>query len=288
MKILKCFQKSANLSSKAILKAFFPARCLSCRSFFHVPPNFIENIFSKPSIIDEETNNLEFLFDKIMAGHLCKACLKEFACIDSPKCPKCGIVFKSREGEDHMCGECVNEPKKFGFARALGVYDKTLMSLIHRFKYEGKIQLAKPLSLLLFKVFLLNWRKREIDVVMPVPLHSKRLKQRGFNQAFMLIRYWPEFDELLIANSFGLSFNIDFKSLMRTRWTKSQTGLNKKQRMENIKNAFGIADPEKIISKYILLVDDVFTTGATLNECAQTLIRAGAKQVDVLTLARAV
>ena len=106
----------------------------------------------------------------------------------------------------------------------------------------------------------------------------KRLRERGFNQSFLLVRRW--------AKQEGLPF--DGLTLSRSRWTEPQTALSRKERQKNIKGAFAVKDPDKIVGQKLLLVDDVYTTGSTVNECARVLMEAGAEFVDVLTLARAV
>jgi ComF family protein len=159
------------------------------------------------------------------------------------------------------------------------------MQLIHRYKYGGKTHLAAPLGALLFIALMRYWDVNAIDLVLPVPLHVRRLRKRGFNQAFLLIRDWE-----MIAAELKISpvnFQMKFDVLTRNRWTESQTGLARRKRLTNIKNAFSIKDPLKIEDKRILLVDDVYTTGATVDECAQVLLAGGAQTVDVLTLARA-
>ena len=129
------------------------------------------------------------------------------------------------------------------------------------------------------------WDIEGIDLVVPVPLHARRLKTRGFNQAFLLVKDWPCF-----AGASGINITdslIDRHLFVRDRWTEPQTGLNRKERMGNIKGAFSVTDASKISGKRILLVDDVYTTGATADECSRVLVNNGAEQVDVLTLARA-
>jgi ComF family protein len=159
------------------------------------------------------------------------------------------------------------------------------VGLIHNFKYNGKIQLAKPLGAFLFAAFIHYWDICSIDLIIPVPLHIKRLRKRGFNQTFLLIRDWFRIAEDLNIKLSGIQIEKDL--LVRNRWTKPQTGLNRKNRLTNIKNAFRIIDPEKVEKKRVLLVDDVYTTGATVNECAKVLLNAAALKVEVLTLARA-
>ena len=122
-------------------------------------------------------------------------------------------------------------------------------------------------------------------MVIPVPLHVKRLKKRGFNQSFLLVKDWGFYAKTFDIEFSHMQFNRHL--LVRNRWTEPQTGLDRKKRKTNIKNAFRIRDVEKMNGKRVLLVDDVYTTGATADECSKVLLGAGATQVDVLTLARA-
>ena len=159
------------------------------------------------------------------------------------------------------------------------------MNLVLNLKYHGKIQLAKPLGKLLLVAFLQHWDADDVDIVIPVPLFKKRFKQRGFNQTFVLIKNWVDLAKELSADLTGL--HIERQALMRIRPTATQTGLGRKERMNNIRNAFSVPESHKIVGKRVLLVDDVYTTGATVDECSRVLIKHGAACVDVLTLARA-
>jgi ComF family protein len=193
-------------------------------------------------------------------------------------------MFQSREGDDHHCGECLEKPKRFRKARAFGVYDQALMESIHRFKYKGKVQLARPLGTLLLAAMLIYWDDDPPDLLVPVPLHARRFRERGFNQAFLLIRDLPR---MVAALPVQLSnIRTAREVLLRNRWTDPQIGLGRSTRLQNIKNAFSVSDETRVFQKKILLVDDVYTTGATVDECAGALLKAGAEWVDVLTLAR--
>jgi ComF family protein len=152
------------------------------------------------------------------------------------------------------------------------------MEAIHAFKYGKRASLSHPLAALARQAFFRFWDTDTIDLLVPVPLHLKRLRERGFNQAHLLIRRWAKLDQI---PSDGLV-------LSRTRWTEPQTALSPKERQKNIKGAFAVENPEKIKGQRIVLVDDVYTTGSTVNECARVLMAAGAETVDVLILARAV
>jgi ComF family protein len=287
-------------------QALFPTRCLVCGSLFHVAAheicdaeegdmgayhsNITQEFIEKQVVTYTHGNyyldNLPKVFGKWMAPFLCPICTSGFLPVESPQCSKCGMVFKSREGEDHVCGECLNSPKRFQIARSAGIYQNTLMAVIHCFKYKGKIQLSQPLGILLFAAFINFWKKINMDLIVPVPLHVKKLRMRGFNPSFLLVKDWMRSAEFLHVEAPDIP--IDINVLERKRWTEPQTGLGRKQRLANIKNAFHIRNGSKITGKRILLVDDVYTTGATVNECAKVLLKGGAKHVDVLTLARAV
>jgi ComF family protein len=246
---------------------------------------FIKKIVSTSVHDNYYLDNIPKVFDKLMAPFLCPICSSGFLPVESPKCSRCGMMFKSRQGEDHLCGECLDSPKRFQMARSAGIYKDTMMAVIHCFKYKGKTQLSRPLGTLLFAAFVSFWDKMNIDLIVPVPLHSKKLRMRGFNPSFLLVKDWVGIAKFLNVRLPDIPVDIDV--LTRRRWTEPQTGLRRKERLANIKNAFNINNDSKIAGKRILLVDDVYTTGATVNECSKVLLKGGAGRVDVLTLARA-
>ena len=192
----------------ALERALFPARCMVCGSFFHsdlsrsvcLPEKEFKDknslAFDNVQYSQEQSVNTclngDFKFDRLFSPYLCSACLSRYAPVESPVCIRCGIMFKSREGDDHLCGNCIKEPKRFKLARSPGIYDRTLMKAIHSLKYRGKIQMARPFGMLLFAAFIRFWDIKNIDLVVPVPLHLKRLKERGFNQAYLLVRNWAQ------------------------------------------------------------------------------------------------
>ena len=263
-----------------IKDVLFPAQCLVCGAFFH---NNSHQRNSLPAEVFQAGTAPDF--EKVMAPFLCRLCSKDFVAAVSPMCTVCGIMFQSREGQDHICGECLTSPKLFGMARTLGAYERALLAVIHRMKYAGKVQVARPLGALLFFALIRYWEPGRIDLAIPVPLHLIKIRTRGFNQSFLLVRGWESMAAALnVEQPF---IKVDGRALIRERWTDPQTGLGKKKRLANIKNAFGVSEFAKIEGKRILLVDDVYTTGATVNECAKVLLGAGAGRVDVLTLAQA-
>lgn len=295
--------------TEAMKEAFFPTRCLVCGSFFRNsrPENrnlkpFLQilgsweqglfdfaGFFQKTDLtnehVEESLGTDVKIFMALMSPFICANCSGTYMAVESPICSTCGVVFESREGEDHDCGECLNAPKRFKIARSAGVYDKVLMAAIHCLKYKEKIQLARPLGVLLFMAFCRYWNKGNINLIVPVPLHKRKFRSRGFNTSFLFVKEWAFISKAL--NGALPVIPVAGDILVRKRWTEPQTGLGRKERLQNIKNAFGVRNSSKIKGEKILIVDDVYTTGATANECAKVLMRAGAARVDVLTLARA-
>lgn len=269
--------------AETVQDALFPNQCLVCGSFFHFSGQKCNKDLLKKFLLNE---NKEKIFQNLMAPFLCGVCLSTYSPIESPVCGKCGIMFKSREGNDHFCEECLKSPRRFGTVRAAGIYDKAFMTLIHVFKYRGKTCLARPLGALLFITFKKCFENRNIDLIMPVPLHARRLRDRGFNQVFLLIRELEKISKILGSGSF--SKIVECHNLVRSQWTEPQTGLGRKKRFSNIRGAFSLMEASKVSGKNILLMDDVFTTGATVDECTKVLLNGGAEHVDVLTLARAI
>jgi ComF family protein len=267
---------------KILTRTIFPPKCLVCKSFLN-PPEGDNDGF--PEAVDLSAS-LQIQVERLMSEYLCRDCIDGLIAVESPLCSCCGMPFESRHGSDHRCGECSTSPKNFRIARAPLIYEQVFTEVIHCYKYNGKIQLARPLGELLLMAFRLFWDKDSIDVVVPVPLHIKRLRERGFNQALLLTRYWQTITGQLPLDLSDLQVENDV--LVRSIPTAPQSGLGRKQRAANIKGAFGLLDKAKIIDKRILLVDDVYTTGATVDECARLLVHHGAAHVDVLSLARAV
>ena len=233
------------------------------------------------------TSILDFLFPPLChvcrrfipnAGplHICPDCRELFPKIVSPLCPVCGIPYLGAGG-DHCCGSCATSRPHFDAARAALVYDGSCRELIHAFKYHNKTHLRRPLALMAVEEITGFVRERAPDLLLPVPLHRKRLRIRGFNQAVLLGAFW----------SSCWKIPLDRRNLRRIRWTEPQINLSAVQRRENVKGAFSVQDPAAIDGRRVLLVDDVFTTGSTVEECAAVLKRAGAADVSVVTVARA-
>lgn len=210
--------------------------------------------------------------------HLCNDCLGALTPITHPICTVCGLPFSTPEGQDHPCENCLRKRPWYDCLRAAYFYSGPLMEAIQRFKYSSETQLASFLGTLLssFAKELVPNQPTADFLTVPVPLHMRRLRQRGFNQSLLLAK--------VVATDLGTQ--LDYLSLVRIRHTRAQTGLRKEERRKNVKDAFSVTYPEIIKGKKILLVDDVSTTGYTLNECARSLKKSGAIVVICLTLAR--
>ncbi len=239
---------------------------------------------------------------------VCSDCLKAIAPVSGPTCSVCGErVFSvhapdgetrpgtaaphepagkaaAEDGRPTRCGMCRRVEQPYQQARAYGSYDGNLRGLIHLLKYEQVRPAAKVLGEMLAQAAagLVAECGSGLRVVIPVPLHSSRLRERGFNQAELIAR------EALgrVAGGAAADFQLRSGVLRRKRATESQTGLTRHQRRENIRGAFEVARPEEVAGREVLLVDDVFTTGTTVSECARVLRRAGAERVLVATVAR--
>ncbi|MGQ9687561.1 MAG: ComF family protein [Desulfobaccales bacterium] len=204
----------------------------------------------------------------------CPACEAAVTWVASPLCPVCGRVYEAGVGADHLCGPCQTDPPPFERARAAVLYDEDGPSgrAIKGLKYNRRLDMLPVMHQWLRGPQCLEL-VAEADLVAPVPLHPKRLRQRGFNQALLLAQTFP-------------GATLERELLVRVRHTPPQTGLNPKERRENVKGAFAVPRPDRVKDKKVLLLDDVFTTGSTVKECTRVLRRAGARRVDVLTVAR--
>lgn len=188
-----------------------------------------------------------------------------------PKCHCCGVKLNDAPNPETICGQCLAEPPFFDSARAPLSYDDNSKQLILQLKHAGRRDGVKTFATMMRDCAI---NPELVDVIIPVPIHKKRLFDRGFNQSVWL------------GQELAKILNKDFDAfiLKRTKNTPSQNGLSQIGRINNVKSAFFVQKP--VTGKSILLIDDVFTTGATINACSKALKRAGAKRIDVLTLMR--
>jgi ComF family protein len=231
-------------SLRALLDFFLPGFCLFCQA--PVPPG--------------------------SESLACPLCLREIALIPQPYCSCCGAPFRSAVGLAHLCHDCLTNPPPFSRARAVALYDGQVLEAIHRLKYQRQLIYARFLGQVLAASTAAHL-VAAADLLVPVPLHPRRLRQRGFNQALLLAQTFPE-----------VPLGRDI--LVRQRPTLPQVKLSPQERQTNVKGAFLVPDPAALAGKTVLLVDDVYTTGATVKECARALHRAGVGKVEVLTVAR--
>ncbi len=206
---------------------------------------------------------------------LCKRCVDEIRPNPKPWCPRCG---RSVWRVDLLCPEC--RRTRYNFERTYSgyLYDGVLKECIHLFKYEGAQVLSRVLSVLMVRFIRSNPQIIDgIDAVLPVPLHRKRLRQREYNQSAML------------ASSVSKEFKLPFlDAVVKQRSTLPQNALNKEQRRHNVQGAFVARQGQAAAGRTILIVDDVFTTGSTIDECSRALLDAGAYRVRAVTLARGI
>lgn len=207
----------------------------------------------------------------------CAPCIETIGLIGHPICPGCGRPFPdSPDSNDHLCSECIKSTFHFKGARSAVMHSGVVRDRIHGFKFDKRLEWVHPLVELLETVYV-AWGIEPPDLVVPVPLHLKRLKERGFNQSGLLAGE--------LARKLGLAVCHD--ALLRKKCTEPQTRLNRTQRLKNVRGAFEAPYGEKVQKRRILLIDDVFTTGETLSECARTLAKKGAGPIYALTVTRA-
>lgn len=210
--------------------------------------------------------------------HLCADCAGTIVPVSSPACTVCGVPFHVDEGIDHKCGNCIVNPKPFHSARGAVHFQGAARQLIHRLKYGHKVHLARPLGLLTAESLSRFAAENSADLIIPVPLHPRRLRQRGFNQAALLAH--------ILGKKWQIPLSVN--NFRRIRWTEPQICLSVEERIKNVRGAFEVKEPSLVKGKRILLCDDVYTTGSTVSECAKVLKQAGADEVFVVTVARAV
>lgn len=226
---------------------------------------------------------------------LCSKCLEQIPCVAPPLCRCCGRPLRNvhavandaprrkmrpvpstkQQSDKDLCRLCNAYRRFFAAARAPFVYDGTVKDYIHRFKYGGERELGTALGVLLGRYLEREPTLWPVDAIVPVPLHPSRLEERGFNQAEVLAR--------VVGDWVGRPVMADV--LLRARPTETQTKLSAKTRRENVQGTFRAWLAERLAGRRLLLVDDVLTSGATADEAARTLLKAGATRVNVLTVA---
>jgi len=210
------------------------------------------------------------------SGHVCWDCLAGLRLIGAPFCDLCGDPAEGRVEHEFCCSSCVRKAPAFDRARSAARYRGTMRAILQSFKYGRETCLAADLVRLLDACVRTHYDAVRFDGVAFVPLHTRRERSRTYNQARLLARG--------LARCRGLPLLPAF--LRRIRPTGSQTALKSAARRTNVRGAFAVADSAWVEGRRLLLVDDIMTTGATVNECARTLKAAGALGVYVVTVAR--
>jgi ComF family protein len=243
---------------KALLDLFYPPRCAFCNKLLAA---------DEDSNLDLPAVSGDFLGPE---RFLCLDCARELSWI-AKSCPRC--AFPLEKGES-VCHHCHGSSFSFQDCCALARYQGKMKETLHRFKYHGRKSLAEPLAALLYKKIISQSWVSSVSFLVPVPLSRQRFLERGYNQASLLAA--------ALAGKIGLPVK---EMLERVRDTKSQTGLSRKRRAENLSGAFRCLQkiPER---SHILLVDDVLTSGATAHEAAKTLKGSGAGRISVAVLSR--
>jgi ComF family protein len=225
--------------------------------------------------------------DAFCADLICEACFADFRFITPPYCDVCGRPFDPSSTGPTVCGECRSGSARFDAARAIGRHTGALRQAILNLKFHDRRRLAAPLADLVAVRLEVDEteragalpltkgiRRRELQAVIPVPLHTDRLRTRGYNQSELIARH--------LADRAGLPLWTDV--LVRVRPTRPQTEiLSPAERRRNVAGAFEPRKVWRLTEACVLVFDDVFTTGSTMNECARVLKRAGAARVDALT-----
>lgn len=230
-----------------LLKLLFPNRCRSCRAVL------------------EDSDDA-----------LCFTCAAAVEYLGDALCRVCGQPLLRSGGADFRCGYCITTPPPYDVARSVIKYDSPARELLHRLKYQADSTVVPAI-----KEIIEEFDARDFcqsDMIVPVPLYTKRLKVRGLNQALVLARlFFPT-----------QKARIHPQLLQRIKNTSSQTGLDGAARRRNLRGAFRLKRGESVRGKTVCLVDDVYTTGTTVNECSRLLRRKGATTISVLTLCRVV
>lgn len=234
-----------------IVNFVFPAQCIICKTF-------IEN-----------------------NDGICFECLNEIEFISDPKCAYCGYPFEIKFPESgknklYVCPRCLKSKPKFDKCVSVVRYNDASKKIILPFKHADKTNYAKIMGRMMASTVSPFIEK--VDFIVPVPIHLKRMLKRKYNQSALLSN--------VISSITGKPAL--FNTLIRTSFKESQGHLSIKDRKLNVSGAFSVKNPFKIKGKNILIIDDVFTTGATINECAKVLKSAGARRIFVVTFARVV
>lgn len=236
--------------------------------FSHLAANFLDILFP-PRCIGCRVRVGSFL-----SNNFCQHCTAKINYLSLPVCRICGTEIYCGDGETHLCGDCLKKQPPFSLARSLVWYDEVIRELFLRLKFNADTSVIPGLFQLISCYDTTGFQ--QVDWIVPVPLHRRRLRKRGLNQSLILARmFFPAHRHLLRTDL-----------LERTQNSRPQTLLSGVRRRRNLRGVFKTAKSEEIEGAVVCLVDDIFTTGTTVAECTRTMLKSGAKEVKVLTMAR--
>jgi ComF family protein len=242
-----------NALFRSLIQFLYPAQCRHCK----------ENL------------------DPADGHYICKYCWEEVRFIEAPFCQTCGYPLNPLASLPEKVFSCDNCPDdvKFRKARAIAYYDSVVGEAVRLLKYQDKTIMADPLADLMFNTMPRLLDVQDYDYIIPVPIHKKKMRKRGYNQMELIGRR--------LSTKTGIP--LELRSLVKSVNTPPQRGLDAEDRQKNIKGSFEVPDRSKIEGKRILLIDDVMTTGATVSECAKVLLRDGkVRYTDIYVLTRTV
>ena len=237
---------------------------------FRNPGKSISNLVAKRCIACGDicrTKDLEF--------DCCPECRIELRPLQDGFCPGCGTMYTAPGEGVYLCLECRENPKSWSQIGFFNLYDGMLKDLIIDFKFNSNLGISRLLQRLMHRAYEMHNREFPPDVLVPVPLHPKRLQQRGFNQSREIAKRISDKEKIRMLP----------RALSRVKDTDSQVGLSREQRKRNLADAIEV-NTRELRGEKVLLVDDIYTTGSTIEACADVLNSAGVKRVDVLVLAR--
>lgn len=243
---MRCF-KALSFIKKSLFSALMPEICLFCGSL-----------------------------DLNVDSSICPECLSSLRWVSQPICKVCGQPLRTGSVvHPNLCGTCLSSPPIYDTARYGLYYESSVRAAITRFKFDSSLASSKPLAEFLVQTFYRYYADVKFDVILPAPLHTKRLLSRGFNQTVILSRR--------LSKATGIP--LDRTGIIKIRNTEPQARLSRSKRLSNLSNAFEIKHVKQMIDKRVLIVDDVSTTGATITEAAKVVKKAGASYVGILVLA---
>lgn len=237
--------------AEAFIDLIYPPICLDCRGTLENPAN----------------------------PFFCNLCWGKIQNIAGMVCPRCGKPLGANERLiKERCNRCQKISVYYDSARSVALYQNSIRKAIHDLKFKYKTKMVPFLGQMLVEYFIQHFNSDNFDYILPIPLHWTRKWFREFNQSELLANY--------MSSQVGLEVNLSL--LKRSKYTRKQSTLKGRQKYKNIFDAFAVPNPKEVAGLKILLIDDVFTSGVTINEASRSLKNAGAKEVHVLTLTRAI